>query len=98
MSTTKTTFTVLALGLAAFLSISFFDNTGTLSYNPATPANLVNLNTPVHLAGCTTFERPVPPKVVFPTVTKNFVTRLCALEVYPPYAVLLMQKSAQKQN
>jgi len=45
---------------------------------------LLSENEAVNISGCRTYQ---PPKVVkspiYPSLRKNFVTRLCALEVFP---------------
>jgi hypothetical protein len=49
-------------------------------------------NDPVYLGGCQTHHPPIPPKVIYKTVKKNFVTLPCALEVLPPYGAIEFQK------
>lgn len=86
---------VVLITLTAFFAAWFFasdkpeSNIRLIEQN-----NFLNDNKPVHLPGCQTYQRPVPKKVLYPAVRKNFVTRLCALEVPPPYGVIVMQRKA----
>ncbi len=44
------------------------------------------------MAGCKTFHFPQPPLVVYKTVSRNFMTLPCALEVPPPFNSVEVQK------
>lgn len=83
------TILTFSLSIAFLLYLEF---TGT-EEKPAAYENLIvdslvgHGNTSLHLPGCRTFDPPVPAKVVYPTVSRNYFNRVCALEVFPPYGV-----------
>jgi hypothetical protein len=53
----------------------------------------LNNNTPAYLSGCKTYQAPVVErKSVYPAMRKNFVTRLCALEVFPTNGIIASSK------
>ena len=98
MTIPKITLVVLTAASALFIEQYYINDTDETNLNLVNSHNLLNDNTPVHMAGCKTYEPPVAPKVIYPTVTKNFITRLCALEVPPPYGVIALQRSnAEKE-
>ncbi len=59
----------------------------------------LNNNTPAYLSGCKTFHKPVVArKTIYPTIRKNFVTRLCALEVFPSNDVIAKMNANSNQE
>ena len=60
---------------------------------------VLNKNTPVYVSGCNTYKSPVVQhKPACPAIRKNFVTRLCALEVFPTNGIIAIEKSRLKEN
>lgn len=85
---------LVPLGLVLFLAWCLI---GAESENASTDLVLMNVdlnkNTPVYVSGCKTYHTPVVErKPIYPTVRKNFVTRLCALEVFPTNGLIAGNK------
>jgi hypothetical protein len=98
METNKIIFSVLAIVVVAGYAFFLNEEPTKTSPEPVSGNNYGNINKPVYMAGCRTFDRPVEPVVVYPTVRKNFVTLLCALEVFPPYGIFALQKREQAEK
>ena len=64
----------------------------TAGYRAIAGSTLGTNNNSVHMAGCKTFHFPQPPLVVYKTVSRNFMTLPCALEVPPPFNSVEVQK------
>jgi len=88
----KIIFVILALASVTLLAITITDEAVDTRQHPVTANTFGSENKPVYVAGCKTMDAPVPPKKTYPTVTRNFVARVCALEVIPPYGVLIAQR------
>lgn len=87
--------TLLILPAAAsFLFFELYVKEDKLSTDevPMTEKPFLNENSAVFMSGCQTYPRPVKPKVIYPTVRTNFVTRLCALEVFPSNKAIAVQR------
>jgi hypothetical protein len=60
---------------------------------------VLNNNTPAYISGCKTYHTPVVErKPVYATIRKNFVTRLCALEVFPTNGIIASSKMKFEEN
>jgi hypothetical protein len=79
------TITLISLAAAGLLFFEFYPGGDALVSNKdlAYANNVLSKNEAVNVSGCRTYQRPVAPKVVYPSIRKNFVSRLCALEVFP---------------
>ncbi len=83
MSTNKLAIALLSLGSVVFIELYLKDDSVSIVNDPIAEKPYMNDNSAVFMSGCKTFSKPVQPKVVYPTVRRNFVNRLCALEVFP---------------
>ena len=94
-------FTLFIPALILLFIGSLYLGTDTAESNQAlVDMNVVlNKNTPVYVSGCNTYKSPVVQhKPACPPIRKNFVTRLCALEVFPTNGIIAIEKSGLKEN
>jgi len=89
----KTTLTVIAAASFLFFELYLKEEKDTADQSPMTDKPFLNENSAVYMSGCKTYPKPVAPKVIYPTVRQNFVTRLCALEVFPSNEAIAVQRS-----
>lgn len=59
--------------------------------------NSLAFNDPVYLSGCQAYPRSKPLKHVYPAVKTNYITRLCALEVFPSNQTISLFRSRTEQ-
>lgn len=89
---------ILAAATVISYKLYFRDDTVELKQDLISNRSFSNDNKPVYMSGCQTFHGSVPPKVIYPTVKKNFMALTCALEVPPPYGVIALQRLAPVQD
>jgi hypothetical protein len=94
-------FTLLIPALILLFIGSLYFGTDTAETNQAlVDMNVVlNKNTPVYVSGCNTYKSPVVQhKPACPPIRKNFVTRLCALEVFPTNGMIAKENLRMTGN
>ncbi len=92
MTINKTTIALIAAGSFLFFELYLKEDAVAADQDPITEKPFLSENSAVFMSGCQTYPRPVKPKVIYPTVRKNFVTRLCALEVFPSNEAIAVQR------
>jgi len=85
--------TIVMATTIIFYNLYFVDDEVEVKEEIARTQYLEIENDPVFIAGCKAFHGPVPPKVIYPTVKKNFIALTCALEVYPPHALMALRRN-----
>src|SRR5688572_25916440 len=93
MTPTKLKIGILVVASLAFSTYYFSDEGVVDNQDLIATTNSLNDNDPAYMSGCQTHHGPVAPKVIYPTVNKNYVTRLCALEVPPSNVVIAKQRA-----
>ncbi|MBL7900673.1 MAG: hypothetical protein JNK73_01650 [Bacteroidia bacterium] len=98
MTINKTMLIVPALASFLFFELYLKEDKLSVDQVPVTEKPFLSENSAVFMSGCQTYPRPVKPKVIYPTVRTNFVTRLCALEVFPSNKAIAVQRSHKEHG
>lgn len=82
---------IVVIASALCVMVLMLDNMSSQQNDVGPDPQSGRANQSVFVTGCRSFNE-IPPEKKLPAVKQNFVTRLCALEVFPPYDVMALQQ------